>query len=158
MMINLHRRLKRLEDICATQTLEEYYNIQNTNNCKLKISYIRTTPYTILLHIHFEKSRFYDFLNLPLEVSRIISEYAPTTISIRVGITFPNDYPFNQTVYSLINVDHSIPNIPMNLEEYYKYIVDNHNYQYSKYWSPAILIDRDILDFVRKVNHFEYLV
>jgi hypothetical protein len=158
MNLNLNRRLKRLEDICATQPLEEYYNIQNTNDRKLKISYIRTSQHKISLGIYFEKSRFYDFLGLPQEVSRIIFEYAPTIIDIKVEIDFSNDYPFIQPNYSLIQIEHNHPNTPINLEEYYKYIIDNHNYQYSKYWSPAILIDRDILDFVRKVNHFEYLV
>jgi hypothetical protein len=97
-------------------------------------------------------------MNLPKELSRIISEYLPTKITICIEILFPNNYPFIQPTYSLMNVEHNVPNLPINLKDYCEYIVDNHNAQYKHYWSPAIEIDKDILDFVRKINHFEYLV
>jgi len=151
-------RTTRFEQICHTKMLEDYYGIQNTATRKLKINHVLTQPNKIILNICFENARYYDFINLPQEISRIISEYVPTVIKIRVEIAFPNNYPFKQSIYSFMNVEHNLSNSPVNLEEYYKYVVDNHNAQYRHYWSPAIEIDKDILDFVRKINHFDYLV
>ena len=152
-----NKRVKRFEEICHTKLLEDYYGIKNTDTRKLKIKHLRTRPNKIYLDICFENARYYDFINLPQELSRIISEYVPTVINIRIEIAFPNDYPFRRPIYSLMNVEHNVSNSPVILEEYYKYIVDNHNAQYKHYWSPVIEIQKDILDFIRKINHFEYL-
>jgi hypothetical protein len=53
-----------------------------------------------------------------------------------------------------MGVKHSLK---INLYEYYKYIVDSHNEIMKHSWSPAIKIDVDILYFILKINHFEYL-
>jgi hypothetical protein len=46
----------------------------------------------------------------------------------------------------------------MDLTEYYKEIIQKHNEQYQHYWSPATDIEQDILDFLRKINHFDVLL
>lgn len=154
-----NRRVYRLDQLSHNNhSLENYYDIKNTHNHKLKITHIRSEINKLELHIYFENYRRYDFANLPEELSLIICEYIPTVIFIRVEICFPNDYPYKPPIYSMINIDHNVSNPPINLEDYYKYIIDNHNEQYKHYWTPVLLIEKDILDFIRKVNHFEYLL
>ena len=133
--------------------LEEYYGISN----KIKLKHNRIGN-KIKLNIYFKKSNRYEFIELPREINNIISEYTPVFISINLEITFPIDYPMNNPIFSFVNIQNNLSNPPINLEEYYKYIITNHNEQYKKYWSPAISIPVHILDFIQKINHFEYLI
>ena len=173
MNINIERRIHRFEEeICHNNSLEDYYGIQNNNNnnnnnndndndnnnTQLKIKYTRKETNKIELKIQIEKSQHYEFMNLPEEINSLISEYCTTIIHIQLELLFPDNYPFMQPNYSFVNVKHNISNPPINIEEYYKYIIDNHNNLYKRDWSPAIHISVDILEFIQKINHFEYLL
>ena len=154
----MDRRINDFQQLCQNHLLEDYYGIKNDNG-KLTINpvIVKETK-KIELNISFDKFHYYDIIDLPEEISRVISEYLRRNINIRLEILFPNDYPFKKPIYSFINVEHNIPNPPINLEEYYKYIINNHNEQYSREWSPAINITKDILEFIQKINHFEYIM
>jgi len=158
MNINIERRITSFEKFCHNNPLEQYYGIQNNNNTQLKIKHVRKEPNKIELNIQFEKYQHYDFIHLPEEINNLISEYCTTIIYIRLEIFFPDNYPFMQPNYSFVKVKHNISNPPINIEEYYKYIIDNHNKQYEINWSPAITIGVDILYFIQRINHFEYLL
>ena len=57
----------------------------------------------------------------------------------------------------------------MTLQDYYAYLVDMHNEQYSAkcmeqndsmglmFWSPVITLEKDVLMFVRRIHHFSSL-
>ena len=94
---------------------------------------------------------------MPINIISIIASYSYSFISIETRIYFPNNYPFDPPIWRLVNVKTNI-NTSIDLRSYYKYIVNNHNKQYKKYYSPAISIDIDLLDFIQKINHFEYLI
>ena len=154
----IDRKINRFQRLFQNTYLHDYYGIKNNKNTQLKIIYFRKEPNKIELHISFEKSYKLDFIDLPEEISRYISDYLYVCINIPLEILFPLSYPFTPPLWSLIKVEHNLYNPPINLEDYYKYIVDNHNSPYSDdRWSPAIEIEVDILDFICKVNHFEYL-
>jgi hypothetical protein len=153
MNIGMLSRFNRFETIC-NQPLDKYFGLQH-NYDKFDILPTRTNDKIELL-IRVEKKYYYDFGSLPTDMSRVISEYLSKFIYICVEITFPYDYPFKPPKYALLYTKHNL-NVPINLENYYKGIVINHNLQYKRDWSPAIEIVKDILDFIRKINHFEYL-
>ena len=149
-------RFNRFETICK-EPLDQYFGLQH-NYDKFYIIPKKTDINKIELLIQVEKKCYYDFHSLPTDMSRVISDYLPHFIYICVEITFPSDYPFKPPKYKLLYTKHNLSNLYINLDNYYKGIVINHNLQYLRDWSPATDIIMDVLDFVRKINHFEYLL
>ena len=158
MNTTMNRRINDFQQLCQNHLLEDYYGIKNDNGKLTLHPVIVKETKKIELNINFEIFHYYDIIDLPEEISRVISEYLRKNINIRLEILFPNDYPFSKPFYSFINVDYKIPNPPVDIEEYYKYIINNHNEKYNREWSPAISITNDILDFIQKINHFEYIL
>jgi hypothetical protein len=154
----IDRRITMFEERCQNNSLENYFGIINNKNCKLKITHNRRKRDKIILNINFKKQSYYDFIKLPKELNHNISEYLDEFIFFRVEINYPTDYPFSPPVYNLLNILHNISIDSINLDEYYQYIIDNHNSQYKRDWSPAITVETDILDFIQKINSFEYLL
>jgi hypothetical protein len=147
-------------------SIEKYFGINTSNSSKLKISISKLektdcikNPTKITLRIYFFKSEnIYNFNNLPIEIIREIQEYGNHFIDMEIDIYFPNRYPFIQPLWCLKNIKHNIKlEQPINIENYYYNIINNHNNQNKKCWSAATKIETDIVEFIRKINHFEYL-
>ena len=95
---------------------------------------------------------------LPPEINRMISEYLPSYITLQIRLDYTDNYPFDAPKWSLISCDDRLASSLKNAEEYYRYIIENHNSFYTEErWSPAIDIDRDILMFIVRINHFAHL-
>ena len=150
-------RFKRFEYVYQTQSLEKYFGLIH-NYDTFKIIPQKTDNNTLVLTIQIEKKHYHNFKQLPLELSNLISEYLPEYITICVEITFPSDYPFQPPIYTLLSTTYNITNLPISIDTYYTRIVENHNLQYKREWSPAIDIEKDILYFICRINHFEYLL
>ena len=142
-------------------SLEKYFGITNENGIEFKTKInIQTldgfNQFEINLDIIIINNyKIYNLNNLPLDINSLIaSYYTPNYIHLKIQITSPEDYPFNPPIWKIMGVKHSLK---INLYEYYKYIVDSHNEIMKHSWSPAIKIDVDILYFILKINHFEYL-
>ena len=142
-------------------SLEKYFGITNENGIEFKTKInIQTldgfNQFEINLDIIIINNyKIYNLNNLPLDINSLIaSYYTPNYIHLKIQITSPEDYPFNPPIWKIMSVKHSLK---INLYEYYKYIVDSHNKIMNHSWSPAIKIDVDILYFIAKINHFEYL-
>jgi hypothetical protein len=130
----------------------ERIEIFNGVNCIKK-------PTKITLNIQYYKNeKFYNFNNLPIEIIRQIQEYGDHFIDLEIDIYFPNQYPYRRPIWRLSNIKHNIKlEQPLSLKEYYNYIINNHNKKNKIYWSPATKIETDIVEFIQKINHFEYL-
>lgn len=154
------RFLKRMVDLPPEVLLEKHFGIVNTNPNKQFSTYIQfLQPNELELNITYEKIYpFMDFEKLPPELSSVIHSYTTGRLSITASILYTSEYPFRPPIWSLIDVKHNTINTSLNLKDYYSYLIDNHNEQYSNDWSPAINYDIDILDFIQKINHFEYIV
>jgi len=149
-------------------SIENYFGIDtNDNNSKLRIfmsklkkSNLIKKPTKITLHIHFFKyENVFNFNNLPIEIIREIKEYGNHYIDMKIDICFPRNYPFVEPLWCLKSIKHNIKlEQPLNIKDYYNYIIDNHNKINKKNWSAATKIESDILEFLRKINHFDYLV
>lgn len=96
----------------------------------------------------------YEFASLPIELSNIIAEYNTYFVNLEIKITFPDSYPFCPPIWSLQEAKYNV-SIP---DDYYANIIENHNHHYEYDWSPAISIEKDILYFIQKINHFEYII
>ena len=97
-------------------------------------------------------------VSLPIELIREVQSYLIDRIEIRTGIIYTRDYPFVAPVWCLLDVtpDPLKKSWPEHtILHYYQDKINQHNHYYNLHWSPAISIVGDILDFIRRVNHFE---
>jgi len=157
-------RFSRFIDRFKNISMEDYFDIIKQNNqeqiiCQTNVIVIEDKN-IISFEIHFFKNSdyFYNFLKLPDEINKeIYNFYESEFIKIKMNIHYGNDYPFKPPIWSLEDVKFNI-DIPINLFEYYINIINFHNKINKKSWSPAIDIHHDILDFIQKINHFEYML
>jgi len=158
--INNYRnnRIQSFNDKFKCTTFQENWNLENYSSENLTFDFIIKDNY-IYFNIHFQKQKpFYDFPQFPTDINRFIySFYNLDFITIETKIHFTNDYPFKAPLWYLIKVDHNIK-LPICLQWYYSSIIENHNNQYKRDWSPAIDIEKDFLDFFQKINHFNSIV
>jgi hypothetical protein len=157
MNVSISNRFKRFEDIYQRQSLEKYFGLKH-NYDVFKFVPQKTDINKLTLDIQVVKNHYHDFNYLPSDISNIISEYLQEYIYICVEITFPSDYPFKPPMYTLLSTKYNIVKFPISIDRYYATIVDNHNLQYKREWTPAMDIDKDILYFICRINHFEYLL
>jgi hypothetical protein len=105
---------------------------------------------------------------LPELAMDIISDYLYSELRLQFKISFGPDYPFSQPTWSLVSVHSELGHDSnqyggMTMKDYYAYLVDMHNNNYIRNvgqevvsnWSPAITIDKDVLCFISRINHFD---
>jgi len=162
----LERSYEQFINNVNDSSIEKYFGIKTINDSKLKISISKmkkiqsiNIPIKITLNIqYFKNEKLYNFNNLPIEIIRKIQEYGDHFIDMEIDIYFPNEYPYIRPIWWLSNVNNNVKlEQPLSIKEYYNYIINNHNNNNKIYWSPATKIETDIIEFIRKINHFEYL-
>ena len=89
--------------------------------------------------------------------TRMFSLSYGDVLKLDCTITYPETYPFCPPVWTLLKIIIKEDIQSIDLKEYYENIVSNHNIQYAFNWSPLIRLEKDILDFIQKINHFEYI-
>jgi len=120
----------------------------------------------IYLTIQYIKRKPCPQLDLPNELMAKIRSYLKCKIELKVKIIYSIDYPFSPPIWVMNSVKHTIPN-QVDLTDYYCYKVSAHNNQYVQgfldgishsSWTPAIAIEKDILTFIQKINHFDEML
>jgi hypothetical protein len=120
----------------------------------------------IHLTLRYRKRKPCPVFDLPPEMMAKIRSYLTYTIVLKFKIHYSIDYPFSPPIWFMKGVTHTIPN-QVNLTDYYCYKVNAHNSQYVQYlidgisntsWSPAMSIEKDILSFLEKINHFDEMM
>ena len=152
----LDRQLNILEKNREGKTLEKYFGLETDKYKKFRIKFTRKEQQKMELIINFTQYYYYYFVDLPKEISNIIFTYLFDYINIHLEIAYSTSYPFVAPFWSLISVHHNISYPPVNLEDYYKYIIDNTNQDNTR--SPITYFEKDILEFIVKINHFEYIL
>jgi hypothetical protein len=137
-------------------SIENYFGIINESDKKLNFTSKREEN-EVYFTVSFIKSYNIDIKSFPKEINDIISSYASEFINISFKILHFDDYPFHPPEWSLSKILCNIKT-PFNIKDYYNYIINNHNNTYKKDWSPAINIEKDILEFIQKINHFDMLI
>ena len=151
-------RIRRMD--LPNYQLENKYGLINSSGNQLEIhaSQQKENENNILLTTRFlKKKKAVNILAFPVEINDIIASYCDEFINLTMQISHPQDYPFVPPIWSLINVQDNVNSL-LNIPEYYEYKIETHNSQYRDYWSPATDIEKDILDFIQKINHFDYLL
>lgn len=137
--LNLY--MEQLESTLKDTTFEKFWGLDESIEIRKKT----TTAPILDISINYSKTHFIEFKNLPIEISRIISDFLTDKIDIRTRIIYPPSYPFRNPEWTLISVIHNSPK--QLLDEYYREKIANHNCENRSSWSPAIKIDKDILNF-----------
>jgi hypothetical protein len=121
---------------------------------------------SIYLTIQYTKRKPCPVFNLPPEMMAKIRSYLTCKIELKLKILYSPDYPFSPPIWVMNGVKHTIPN-QVDLTDYYCYKVSAHNNQYVQgfldgishsSWTPAIAIEKDILTFIQKINHFDEML
>jgi hypothetical protein len=152
----IERRFQRFEQE-NNSNLKEYFGIIDTPQRVLNINATHNNDGIIFTICFKEVNKMINIRCLPMDIICKISSYLNCYLTIKTKIVYPQDYPFDPPQWSLVCVKHNIES-RMNLKEYYEYLIETHNNKYTIDWSPAIHIDIDILDFISKINHFDYLI
>ena len=170
-MINyFHRRFERLVKRCDlpenTQTIDGLQSLMGLGAPALasgtySISLTKHESFCIL-HIHYTHTagfdlNTYNIIALPPDINNYIAEYLPSYITLSIRIDYMPPYPFSPPVWGLVACDDRLMSSLPNAEEYYKYIITNHNNMNNTSWSPAIEISSDILQFITRIHHFDSL-
>jgi len=102
--------------------------------------------------------KFY-FPNLPDDMNRLIYSYLHDYIVLEFLVDLRFDFPFSRPIWSFENAQHSYHSrLPISIDDYYKYIVANHNNKYAENiynWSACMGVRSDILLFICRINHFD---
>lgn len=160
-------RLKRRNDIPLTASyIDNFQHIIGFNNIpggtySIKVTNCNTYCDITIHYTHTQTT--FDLVSnnireLPPEINRAIAEYLPSYIILSLRMDYTTSYPFDIPKWSLVSCDDRLASSLKNAETYYKDIVDIHNNTYQQHnWSPAIDIDKDILQFMIRINHFDSL-
>jgi restriction endonuclease S subunit len=129
------------------------YSITVSNHntyCDISIHYTHTqTAFDLVAH---------NIRELPPEINGLVSEYLPSYITLELRIDYTSAYPFDIPKWSIVSCNDRLASSLKNAEEYYKYIIYTHNSIYQQHnWTPTIDIDKDILQFMIRINHFDSL-
>ena len=134
-----------------SDSLENYWNIPQTDISKIKIRYSKpieniNSETHIFFTVQFSKKSNFDFIELPIEISRYICEYLYEPIEIQTKIIYTEQFPFKQPTWYFVSVTPSYIT-----ESQIQSIVDEHNCNNLSSWSAAIQIERDFLGFFVKL-------
>jgi hypothetical protein len=121
---------------------------------------------SIYLTIRYTKKTPCPLFKLPPEMMAKIRSYLTYKIELKLKIIYSSEYPFYPPIWFLKEVTHTIP-YQIDLTEYYCYKVNCHNSKYvqnlmddtyGSSWTPAVFIEKDILMFIEKINHFDKML
>lgn len=168
-LLNQNERVKRI--IKNNGTLGKYYCLHQPNIGYYKLNHIFTMTDDLvdssiinLKYLSVDEQSIIKYLlitcnyiGLPIELNPIIANYILTKryLNLKVRITYPDTYPFNPPHWNLIDVKSNIFKVH-NLNEYFEYLLDNHNQQFNNRcnWSAILHIDKNILNFLVMINRF----
>ena len=158
-----------------TTDVVDYFGIQPSNCDKLKINIDKVDGDTdglyCTLSVEYKRKTnevypvMYGLTKLPESILSHIMDYTDNYNHLRLNfkITFPESYPFEPPMWSLVSTDETIRHDSLaygglTLVDYYTHLVQMHNDQYRNerhQWFPNISIEKDVLLFLGRINHFD---
>lgn len=154
----MHPTVQRRIDFAITDKLQE--NIGIPKDFKKYTTNVSGKPDSnkIVVEVVFcYKHDGYYFEQLPPEINNKINDYLDDKLKLSFVLNLPTDYPFNPPTWILSDISTTISNYKL-LISYYSSKVIYHNETLLKNWSPAILIDKDILLFMTKILNFDDVI
>lgn len=154
----IHRELAKYEREFKQVDLSRYYQLKKTPYESIEVNKEVLDGCIQVTVVYRNKSQCRPLLQIPPEMMAKIRSYLTYKIELKVKIQYSENYPFSPPIWFLNGVTpHTIPN-QVNLTDYYSYKVSCHNNQYRTEWTPAIAIEKDILTFIQKINHFDEML
>ena len=83
------------------------------------------------------------FPTLPTEVSIHIAQFLYSKKVVEYRIDYPQDYPFKPPKWTLMTMLAPLP---------YQFATHILNYQYDRDWSPAISVEKDVLNMIGTIE------
>ena len=149
------KRYEKFQNKIKDSSINKYFGIIDPN---VNITLNKKNNEEILyLNIFYLKPQEKIYFKLfPNEINDLVHSYLNEYIDIEAKILYPLDYPFQPPIWSLTK---NISNFDFKnlLYSICEYAITCHNNQHTRDWSPATDIEKDILDFIRKINTFEYI-
>jgi len=154
----------------------DYFGMQGNNreNLKINIDKVNTDSNngiycTVTVEYKRKNNEVYETLHqstqLPECVLANINDYAYNHdyIRLKFKITYPYNYPFEPPLWSMVSIDNTIKHDALaygglTLTDYYSYLVEVHNRRYrdeNRQWYPNITVEKDVLMFLTRINHFD---
>ena len=146
--------------------IEDYFGIISKKNETISYSMEKEIEHCVFTAKYVTQNtpnNSINFVGLPKELCDLIATFSCKMIQIKFNITYPELYPFEPPIWSLLEENNDMNHLPRGfvLKEYYQDIVERHNSQYNNSggfnWTPAIDIRVDMLGFIEKINHFEMI-
>jgi len=125
--------LFNLDDKC----ISDYFQIPHYT-CTL----LRNSPTEFTITIYRETMQNYAFPKLPIDLSVYISGYLYECINVSYTLVFPLDSPFKPPTWALL---HDKTN---GTRVNYMYVSHLLNKQYKVDWSPAMSLEKTILNLI----------
>jgi hypothetical protein len=139
----------------STTSISNYFNIQDKN---LTIKLLPNNKKFLLSFNYTKKIKFIHFNDLPDDINKEIYSFLnPNYIHVIYEMNVSNDYPFNPPTWSLYSIDYKCNQENINIQDYYNYLIQNHNNESERQWSPAIKFEQEFLRLIVRLNHFHYL-
>jgi ubiquitin-protein ligase len=139
----------------SSTSISNYFNIKDKN---LTINLVPNNKKFLLSFNYTKKIKFIQFNNLPDDLHHVIYSFLnPNYIHVIYEMNVSNDYPFNPPTWSLYSIDYKCNHENINIQEYYNYLIQNHNNESERQWSPAIKFEQEFLRLIVRLNHFHYL-
>jgi hypothetical protein len=155
MVTLFEKRYSKFNNKITDASISEYFGIKDTN-LKFKL-FKKNDKNELYFNIYYLKPQEkINFKNVPNEINDIIYSYLNDYIDIQVKIDYKIDYPFDYPVWTLLHFSSNI-NSQWDLYDIFSFFLNCHNNQHIRDWSPATDIEKDILDFIRKINIFEFI-
>ena len=160
-VMSLFRRLNKLkEDHGQSGDLTDYFNIKTNNiNNKLKLMVIIPTMNEGIINIKIRYSipqLLIEFQNLPLELNELIHSLIDYQLIVQVQMSLPKEYPFRPAYFRLVGMKNTIePCKTKGIYKFFKNKIKIYNEVTHRNWSPAMGIEKTIIDFFSLINHFD---
>ena len=134
-----------------------YFGISNNYTIKTSIPNFENRIINLTI-LYCENQPIFYFPNLPIEISEYINTFINRKIHVQIQIKFKNDYPFKPPVFKIVGFKNTV-NYSINKEIYIylKYKTKLYNEKLDKTWTPALLIEKTILDLFTTINNFDEL-
>lgn len=155
-MTIFYRNILELKSAFRNNSITAFFNLPD-KNLNFNIEY-HNDHYNLLIFYN-KQGVYFEFPQLPSELNAYIWKFNVIKINIKFKINSGGNYPFLPPIWELIDLNHNI-NSYIDLHDYYRYIVDTHNNKNNiiNSWSPANRLIKDLLEFIMRINHFDYLV
>jgi hypothetical protein len=155
MVTLFEKRYDKFNKKILNTSISKYFGITDPN---LSFKLIRKNNDDELYFnvLYFKPQEYFNFKNVPKEINDIINSYLNDYVDMQININYMNDYPFNCPNWSLLSFSSNITS-DWELNDIFSYLINCHHRQLNRDWSPATDIEKDILDFIIKINIFDYI-